>query len=205
MMKTIVFANQKGGVGKTTIAGHVAVRAAAAGERVVLMDTDPQGSLAHRWNARRSQDVQFSVAQLDMLVEQLRALETEGYTLAIVDTPPAITATIATVLQAADLVVIPTRPSPHDLRAVGATVALCSARPVFVVNGAAQRARLTAQAAIALSEYGAVAPSIVYQRTDYAGAMTDGRTAQELDSTGKAAGEMSVLWNYLHKHLGRRQ
>lgn len=200
-MRTVVFANQKGGVGKTTLAGHVGVAASAAGERVVLMDTDRQGSLSAWWNARQASDIAFAAAQLDNLPGQLGALAAAGYTLAIIDTPPAVTSTIARVVASADAVVIPTRPSPHDLRAVGGTVALCRVRPIFVVNGAAQRARLTAQAAIALSEHGAVAPTVVYQRTDFAASMVDGRTIQELDQRGKGAAEVTSLWAYIHKRL----
>ena len=200
-MKTIVLANQKGGVGKTTLAGHFGVAAAAAGERVVLMDTDPQGSLASWWNSRAAEDVAFAAAQLDDLPAQLRAFGEQGYTLAIIDTPPAVTSTIAAVVAASDMVVVPTRASPHDLRAVGRTVALCPHRPFFVLNGAAHRARLTAQAAIALSEYGVVVPTVVYQRTDYAASMTDGRTIQELDAGSKGAGEIASLWAYLAQRL----
>jgi chromosome partitioning protein len=200
-LKTVVFANQKGGVGKTTLAGHLAVEAMAQGEKVVLMDTDPQGSLSAWWNVRSKADLAFAAARLDQLDSQLRALAGEGYTLAILDTPPAITSTIASVIAAADLVVIPTRASPHDLRAVGATVQLCPKRPVFVVNGAAQRARITTQAAIALSEHGAVAPSVIYQRTDFAGAMTDGRTLQEVDPAGRGANEIAELWMYVDRQL----
>ena len=200
-MRTVVFANQKGGVGKTTLAGHIAVEAMARGEKVVLMDTDPQGSLSAWWNARSNADLAFASARLDELDAQLRALADEGYTLVVLDTPPAITSTIASVVAAADLVVIPTRASPHDLRAVGATVELCPTRPVFVINGAAQRARITTQAAIALSTHGAVAPSVIYQRTDFAGAMTDGRTLQEVDPTGNGAREIAELWMYVDKQL----
>ncbi|MFH7040771.1 AAA family ATPase [Paucibacter sp. JuS9] len=200
-MLTLVFANQKGGVGKTTLAGHVAVAATSAGEMVVLMDTDPQGSLSDWWNVRVAEDISFATARLGDLSSQLHELGSQGYTLAIIDTPPAVTATIATVVAAADLVVIPTRPSPHDLRAVGRTVALCTGRPMFLINGAAARARLTAQAAIALSEHGAVAPIIVHQRTDFAAAMVDGRTAQELDARSKCASEMDQLWTHIKNRL----
>jgi chromosome partitioning protein len=99
------------------------------------------------------------------------------------------------------MVLVPTRPSPHDLRAVAGTVALCRQRPIFVVNGAAPRARITAQAAIALSEYGAVAPTIVYQRTDFAASMADGRTIQEVDASSKGAAEVVALWAYLSQRM----
>lgn len=200
-MRTLVFANRKGGVGKTTLAGHIGVAAAATGEAVVLMDTDPQGSLAEWWNGRARDDVRFASAQLSGLLDQLRLLKEQGTSLVIIDTPPAVTATIATVVAAADLVVVPIRPSPHDLRAVVGTVELCKRRPVFILNGAAARARITAEAAIALSQFGAVAPTIIHQRTNFAGSMADGRVINELDPRGRGASEVDALWDYLSHML----
>ena len=72
---------------------------------------------------------------------------------------------------------------------------------VFVINGAAQRARITAEAAIALSQHGTVAPVTIFQRTDFAASMIDGRTVQELDPASKSAGEVAELWSYLDKQL----
>jgi chromosome partitioning protein len=54
-MKVIVLASQKGGVGKSTLTGNLAVAADLAGDGpAVLIDTDPQGSLSAWWNARQS-------------------------------------------------------------------------------------------------------------------------------------------------------
>lgn len=206
-MKTLVIANQKGGVGKTTIAGHLAVMAESAGRGpVVLIDTDPQGSLSVWWNERKAQTPAFSRASITSLPASLAELEATGARLVIIDTPPAVTDTIRAVLAVADLVLIPTRPSPHDLRAVGATVALVEharKRMVFVINGAANRARITGDAAIALSQHGTVAPVTMYQRTDFATSMIDGRTAQEIDPSSKSAGEVALLWKYVFTQLSK--
>lgn len=204
-MQILVIASQKGGVGKTTLAGHLAVAAEAAGAGpVVLIDTDPQGSLAGWWNERQAESPAFAQADLDRLPRQLAELAAAGAQLVIIDTPPGVTATVRQVLAQADLVLIPTRPSPHDLRAVGATVDLVdqAGKPmVFALNGAAHRARLTAQAAIALSQHGAVASAVLHQRTDFARSMIDGRTAQEIDAESRSAAEVAELWRYVSTQL----
>ena len=206
-MQVLAFASQKGGSGKTTLAGHVAVQAERAGAGpVALVDTDPQGSLSEWWNERAAETPLFartSISQLNADVERMRAL---GIKLLIIDTPPAITSTIGHVVRVADLVVIPTRPSPHDLRAAGATVELVEGlgRPlVFVMNGATPRARITSEAVFALSQHGTLAPSIIHHRTDFAASMIDGRTVMELPHTGKSAREIEALWTYLANRLAR--
>ena len=207
-MRTMVVASQKGGVGKTTIAGHLAVMAESAGAGpVALIDTDPQGSLSSWWNERKAETPVFASVDIAQLADHLQQLKKAGIKLAIIDTPPAVTETIRQVLAVADLVLIPTRPSPHDLRAVGSTVSLVEAvgkRMVFVINGAAQRAKITGEAAIALSQHGTVAPVTLYQRTDFAASMIDGRTAQEIDPMSRSAGEIVELWKYVDTQLNKK-
>lgn len=203
-MKIIVFASQKGGAGKTTMCGHLSVQAALDGHKVAIIDTDPQGSLAAWWNERESDSPAFVSSSISKLQDDINIIKNEGFHYIFIDTPPAVTETIETVVSVADLVVIPTRPSPHDLRAVGKTVDIvndCNKRMVFVINGAANRARISADAAIALSQHGAVCPTVVYQRTDFASSMIDGRTVQELDKTSKSASEVRELWKYVNTHL----
>ena len=80
---------------------------------------------------------------------KLEALDKAGYAYALIDTPPAITESIRAVVAQADFVLIPTRPSPHDLRAVGSTVelAVTASRPfAFAVTQAKPNSRLTVQA-----------------------------------------------------------
>ena len=196
-MRIIVVASQKGGVGKTTIAGHLGVMAEQSKEGpVALIDTDPQGSLASWWNERTNEAPLFARVEIGKLTEHLQALAKGGIKLAIIDTPPSVTEMIQQVLRTADLVLIPTRPSPHDLRAVGSTVELvenAGKRMIFVINGAAPRARIAGEAAVALSQHGTVAPVTLYQRTDFASSMIDGRTVQEIDPKGRSAEEIGVV------------
>jgi chromosome partitioning protein len=204
---TIVAASQKGGSGKTTLSGHLAVEAGRSGANTVaLIDTDPQGSLSSWWNARKSQTPHFvKVGVLD-LKEALAQLDLMGIQIAIIDTPPAITESISQVVAHADLVIVPTRPSPHDLRAVGATVDIAErhGKPlVFVINAATARARITGESAVALSQHGTVAPVTIHHRVDFAASMIDGRTVGEVVPNSASAREISDLWSYLQGKLSR--
>jgi chromosome partitioning protein len=106
----------------------------------------------------------------------------------------------------ADLVIVPTRPSPHDLRAVGATVDIAERhkKPViFVLNAATARARITGESAVALSQHGVVAPVTIHHRVDFAASMVDGRTVGEVMQKSASAKEVSDLWNYIQFRLSR--
>ena len=206
-MQVIAFASQKGGAGKTTLAGHVAVEAErAGGGPVALLDADPQGSLADWWNERRADTPVFVRTSIERLRADIDELRTMGFALLVIDTPPAITSTISTVIGLSDLVVTPTRPSPHDLRSVVRTVELAERlnKPqIFVVNGASAHARITVDMAIALSQYGTLAPSIIHQRSDFASSMIDGRTVMEVPRKSPSADEIRRLWRYLDERLRR--
>jgi chromosome partitioning protein len=206
-MYTIVAASQKGGSGKTTLSGHLAVEAQRSGAgAIALIDTDPQGSLAHWWNARQAPEPHFVKAGLMDLEESLAKLEQAGVRIAVIDTPPAITQSISRVVAHADLVLVPTRPSPHDLRAVGATVDIAERhgkQVVFVINAATARARITGESAVALSQHGTVAPVTIHHRVDFAASMIDGRTVGEVVPGSASAREISDLWVYLQDKLSR--
>ena len=206
-MRVIVLASQKGGSGKTTLAGHLAVQAELTGSGpVAVIDTDPQGSLAKWWNAREAETPAFVAASFDNLRSDLDALRAQGFKLVFIDTPPAVTRAISHVVSHADLVVMPTRPSPHDLRAVGATVEIAAAHNkamVFVINAATARAKITAEAAVALSQHGTVAPVMLNHRVDFAASMTDGRTVMEYSAKCASAKEIGGLWEYLSGRLAR--
>ena len=74
-------------------------------------------------------------------------------------------------------------------------------KTIFVINGAAARAKIAGEAAVALSQHGTVAPVTLYQRTDFASSMIDGRTVQEIDSKSRSAEEVGALWKYVSAQL----
>jgi chromosome partitioning protein len=204
-MRTIVLASRKGGAGKTTLTCHLAVEAERRGHGPVgIIDTDDMAGLAKWWDARAASSPILARAEPN-LGAGLTALRNNGCSLALVDTPPAITGVVAAAIAAADLVVIPVQPTPDDLRAVGVTVQAAEAarKPLlFVINRVKPRARLTADAAVALSQHGAVAPAFVFDRVDYAAAKIDGHTASELEPDGRAAVEIAALWDFIANRVG---
>jgi len=206
-MKVLAIASHKGGAGKTTLAAHLAIAAEAAGAGpVAVIDTDPQGSLADWWNARGSDAEGFAHTHSSRIEADLRVLEAAGVALVFLDTPPSIEPSIASVIAAADLTLIPVRPSPHDLRSVGATLDLAeqAGKPaVFVINGATPRAGITRDAKISLSRAGALAPVTIHQRTAFADSMTDGRTAREVKSSSTASREIDALWAFTAERLAQ--
>ncbi|MBI0151416.1 ParA family protein, partial [Bifidobacterium sp. M0353] len=89
-----------------------------------------------------------------------------------------------------------TRPSPHDLRAIGSTIDIIQKVKcpfIFVITQAKYNTHLTIQTIAALSEYGTVSPIIIHDRIDYASSMIDGKTVMETNKNGKSSQEIYKL------------
>ena len=197
-MHTIVINSQKGGSGKTSLCAHLAVEAERAGDGpIYVIDTDPQGTLS-TWHESRAAETPHRVEiALPDLAAGLATLRQRDAAVCFIDTAPNRDENITAQFQLADLVLVPVRPSPSDLWAVSATVALlkrAGAPFLFLVNQATLNANITAQAIATLSHHGPVAETIIGTRVHYAAAMTDGHTAPELANKGPAAREITTLW-----------
>jgi chromosome partitioning protein len=171
---------------------------------VAVVDTDSQGSLSAWWNAREASTPLFAAVEVAALDTHLTALAEHGVNLVVIDTPPALSETIHTAMASADLVIIPVRPSPHDLRAVAVVVDVVEStgKPfVFVINGATPRSTIALDALRALAQHGKVAPSMLHHRIDFATSMIDGRTVGELNHKSRSAHEVADLWLYVKTQL----
>ena len=204
-MDILTIASQKGGAGKTTLSAHLAVEAVRRGAGpVAVVDTDPQGSLSDWWNQRAAETPDFASVEIGRLAAQMSTLAQQRINLVVIDTPPAFLDTIRAAIAVATLVLIPARPSPHDLRAVGVVVEMAEQahKPFcFVVNGATPRSLIALEAMQALAQHGPVAPVIIHQRIDFAASMVDGRTAGEVNPRSRSAEEMANLWTYVDTQL----
>src|ERR1700736_2718894 len=137
-MNVITLASRKGSAGKSTLAAHLAAFAQRQGHRCLLVDADPQGSLAV-WHARRpdGQPALESAARgVDRAVAQAMV---EGYGWVFIDTAPTMWVVVQEAIRAATLVVIPARPGFFDLNAVRETVKTAreQTKPYCVVLNAA--------------------------------------------------------------------
>lgn len=202
-MKKIALIAQKGGVGKTTVAVNLAV---ASGPKTALFDLDPQES-AVIWADRRKAEfphVEFLTER--RLPDGLAAAEKQGFTLAIIDTPPAAGPQAFTAAQAADLVLVPCRPSLVDLDAIRRTAQLIKSAGItaYVIFNAAPPGATTLleDARAIVEETGlAVSPVILRERSAYRGAWPMGKGVTETGPQGKAAGEIAVLKKWVFEQL----
>jgi len=204
-MKKIAFLSQKGGSGKTTLSVHTAVAATEAGERVVVIDTDPQKS-ATSWANVRTQDAPIvATVATSELNDVMTAASNDAMTLLIVDAAPHAAPAASRIAQAVDLVVIPVRPTAFDLAAVGNAVEIikaANARAVFVLSACPFRSPEIAETRAVLAGYGLpVAPMEITDRRAYARAVASGRAVTEFESDGKAAAEVRALWSWIKEQL----
>ena len=205
-MKVLAFVSSKGGSGKSTLAACIAVAAAGAGRTVILVDTDAQGSLA-AWGKRRvAQDLVHRSVEPADLPELVRRVRDRAIAdLFVIDTAGVAGTGAILAAKAADLTIVPVRPTLTDLDAMRPTVEALrriEAPFAFVVSqvptGALDRAR---EAARALVPIGRVAPAFTASRVAYADALAEGTGVTESDPRGRAAEEIGKLWEWVDAEL----
>lgn len=210
-MRTLVFATQKGGCGKSTLAAGIALAARQDGNLVRLLDTDPQATLSNWQHRRSAHDLVVEAVQDAVEIEpQLRKLRREGADLAIIDTSAGMNAATRTAILCADLCLLPTRPSIADLESAVLTLRVVKAarRPfAFILNQAPIRGERGNLAALSLSHEtqhelaGIVALPFIATRNDHQDALAAGLTALEYAPDGKAADEVRRLWEWIETRL----
>jgi len=185
--------------------------ALGAGRPVVLLDTDPQRSVAAWGSAREAATPTLAEADAAGITQALRAIRAKGAAgLVIIDSMPSVVSDIGSIARAADFVLIPCRPSILDLRAVGGTVELVKAARVaaaIVINAAppargAGEASVTHEARRALAQYGLpVLAETIGHRAVLAHALAAGLAVEEFEPASTAAQEVRQLAKQMETRL----
>lgn len=201
-MKTIVVAMRKGGVGKTSSTRNIAVELTRRGFKVLLIDTDNQGSLTSWWGERKEETPELLVTPAaDLGIALDRAAKLYDYT--VIDSAPLNNEAISDTVQHADFVLIPLNAGPDDLRAVGQTITLVNElkKPfAFLLNDVKSNAVLTRKVAEAVSQYGPLAP-MQPSRVIHAEASLTGQTCIDIKPSDDASKDVIALTDYVLKRL----
>jgi chromosome partitioning protein len=203
-MKAIAFVTQKGGSGKSTLCINLAIAAQEAGRSVCILEMDRQATISD-WAEHRDSETpevaQIDATQLDDLITRLHGFD---YDYVFIDTPGVDSPGTLSAIRAADLCVIPCRPTPADLRAFKPTLAAIyrlEKRFAFVLNQTPPRSYRVRDAADGLAVLGVLPDVNVVMRNDHQDAIGMGKGVTEYNPTGQAAKEIRHLWGWIEKRM----
>lgn len=210
MSKIIAILNQKGGAGKTTLSTNLARALQLDGDKVLLIDSDPQGS-ARDWNAAGNGEL-LPVVGLDRptLAKDIQAIQ-DNQDWLIIDGAPQIAELAVAAIKCADMILIPVQPSPYDVWACEDLVDIIKTRQeitggkpkaAFIISRVIKNTQLSKEIGEALEGYGLpVFKNFTSQRVIYPKSAATGLTVLDAESSGDAAAEIRAIAQELKEFL----
>lgn len=213
-MKVIAVANQKGGVGKSTIACNLAVSAVNNGKRTLLIDADPQGSSLSFRAIREADDLKAVSITQPTIHKDIG--DFENFDLVIIDAGGRDNALFRSAMSAAakGILLIPVLPSQYDIWATEDTFNVLKEIRVYldipafaVFNQTIQNTTVSQEAKETLEEITAendikLLKTVLFSRVDYKKSISQGLGVIEYQPKGKAAEEVTNLYNEIKGILG---
>lgn len=199
-MKTIAFVTQKGGSGKSTLCIDLAVAAQEAGASVCILEMDRQATISSWAEVRRSGPPEVIAVDTTDITDMRSRLAAFGCDYAFIDTPGAIGAETLAAIRAADICVVPARPTFTDLRAIRSTLAAIyrlEKRFAFVLNQTPPKSHRVREAVDKLVLFGVLPDVNIVLRNDHQDAIGVGQGVTEFNPDGKAAREIRQLWRWI--------
>ena len=205
-MKTISILSQKGGSGKTTSTLALAGAAHAQGKTVVVLDIDPQAAATGWYAARKRSELPEGLhvkpLQAVQLEEVLEACRAQDVDLVLIDTPPQSDNPAVQAAQLSDLVLIVTKPSVMDLRAIQNTLRLAKVadvHPYLLLNSVKAVGTRHVEASETMQRMGVdVLPVMLGDRVAFMDMLVDGRTPNEYNAGGSATQESMALYEHVN-------
>jgi chromosome partitioning protein len=194
--------SQKGGTGKSHTVRSLAVAALIAGQKVAILDADPQGTVV-AWGRRRQHNAPYIAALGSQTVaSQIADMKGRGADLVVIDTPPHAQPIINMAAEASTACLIVTGAFLEELETVAtvATIAKALKKPSAIVLNRVSRSHALTLARAALATFQLpVCPMAMAQLVTHAYASAEGETANEREPDGKAAKEVNSVYAWLMK------
>ena len=207
-MSVISLVTQKGGCGKTTLATCLAVVAQQRGSKVVILDADPQGTASDWWESREEDTLSLLEVKGEEIDRAVQSAQSQGYDVILIDTPARTEPVNASAAQAADFCLIPCQPTLADMRAQSPTVQTVrrlEKRGAFVLTRCPPRGQRAKEAERGLLVFGLpVSPVTIVNRNDYPDAYGHSLGVTEYEPAGKAAQEITALWQWINRKMRKR-